>query len=197
MASIKQIAQDIGVSAATVSNALTGKGRVSKDLAGRIRARADELGYRPSSAARALKTGQSGIIGLVMPDLTNPLFPRIAQGLSIAAEARGLGILIADSRTGGARRPMARDRPGRGSAAGGRRLRGADRTGSMRRSWQRLLGRNGRRIKCCLREAGRFRGNPGRAPCPTGLCPDFRRAATATCYCMNIFLPRPDSPLLA
>ncbi|WP_353474828.1 LacI family DNA-binding transcriptional regulator [Salipiger sp. H15] len=103
MASIKQIAQDIGVSAATVSNALTGKGRVSKELAERIRTRAEELGYRPSNAARALKTGQSGILGLVMPDLTNPLFPRIAQNLSIAAEARGLGILIADSRGSEAR----------------------------------------------------------------------------------------------
>ncbi|WP_226628567.1 LacI family DNA-binding transcriptional regulator [Alloyangia pacifica] len=107
MASIKQIAQDIGVSAATVSNALTGKGRVSKELADRIRARAEALGYRPSSAARALKTGQSGILGLVMPDLTNPLFPRIAQNLSIAAEARGLGILIADSRGSEARQTEA------------------------------------------------------------------------------------------
>ncbi|WP_343501530.1 LacI family DNA-binding transcriptional regulator [Alloyangia pacifica] len=107
MASIKEIAQDIGVSAATVSNALTGKGRVSKELAERIQARAEALGYRPSRAARALKTGQSGILGLVMPDLTNPLFPRIAQNLSIAAEARGLGILIADSRGSEARQTEA------------------------------------------------------------------------------------------
>lgn len=98
MVSIKKIASDIGVSPATVSNALTGKGRVSAETAERIRARADELGYRPSTAARALKTGQSGILGLVMPDLTNPLFPRIAQTLSVEAEKQGLGILIADSR---------------------------------------------------------------------------------------------------
>ena len=98
MVSIKQIASDVGVSAATVSNALTGKGRVSQDMVERIRARANELGYRPSNAARALKTGQTGILGLVMPDLTNPLFPRIAQMLSMAADKTGLGILIADSR---------------------------------------------------------------------------------------------------
>jgi LacI family transcriptional regulator len=65
------------------------------------------LGYRPSSAARALKSGQSNILGLVMPDLTNPLFPRIAQSLSIAAEARGLGILIGDSRGDAARQKQA------------------------------------------------------------------------------------------
>lgn len=98
MVSIKKIAGDVGVSTATVSNALTGKGRVSQDMIDRIRARADELGYRPSNAARALKTGQTGIIGLVMPDLTNPLFPKIAQTLSIAADQTGLGVLIADSR---------------------------------------------------------------------------------------------------
>jgi LacI family transcriptional regulator len=98
LASLKDIANDLGVSAATVSNALTGKGRVSSELVTRIRCRAEELGYRPSNAARALKTGQTGILGLVMPDLTNPLFPRIAQTLSIVADKNGLGILIADSR---------------------------------------------------------------------------------------------------
>lgn len=107
MANMKQIARDLGVSTATVSNALTGKGRVSEGVAQRIRDRAAVLGYRPSIAARALKTGQSGILGLVMPDLTNPLFPRIAQSLSIAAEARGLGILIGDSRGNAARQTEA------------------------------------------------------------------------------------------
>jgi len=98
LVSIKNIATDLGVSAATVSNALTGKGRVSDEMVTRIQSRAKELGYRPNNTARALKTGQAGILGLVMPDLTNPLFPRIAQMLSIAAERQGLGILIGDSR---------------------------------------------------------------------------------------------------
>lgn len=98
MVSIKDIATDIGVTAATVSNALNGKGRVSEALATRIRARAEELGYRPSSAAIALKSGRSHVLGLVMPDLTNPLFPHIAQALSIAAERLGFAIVIGDSR---------------------------------------------------------------------------------------------------
>ncbi|MEJ8472804.1 LacI family DNA-binding transcriptional regulator [Roseibium algae] len=98
MVSIKEIAKEVGVSPATVSNALTGKGRVSSQMIDRIQAVAKELGYRPSLAGRALQRGQTGILGLVMPDLTNPLFPRIAQQLSIAADAQGLGILIGDSR---------------------------------------------------------------------------------------------------
>lgn len=98
MTTIKQIATDMGVSVATVSNALTGKGRVSSEMVERIKRRASDLGYRPSLAGRALRSGQSGILGLVMPDLTNPLFPRIAQNLSLVADDRQLGILIADSR---------------------------------------------------------------------------------------------------
>ena len=98
MTNIKQIATDMSVSVATVSNALTGKGRVSSETVERIRQRASDLGYRPSLAGRALRSGQSGILGLVMPDLTNPLFPRIAQNLSLIADDRQLGILIADSR---------------------------------------------------------------------------------------------------
>jgi LacI family transcriptional regulator len=96
MTTIKQIATDLGVSAATVSNALTGKGRVSSDMVERIKKRAQDLGYCPSLAGRALHSGQTGILGLVMPDLTNPLFPRIAQHLSLVAADRQLGILIAD-----------------------------------------------------------------------------------------------------
>lgn len=110
MANLKKIAADVGVSTATVSNALSGKGRVSREVVDLIKARAEELGYRPSNAARALKTGQSGILGLVMPDLTNPLFPRIAQMLSIAADKKQLGILIADSRGSAAEQSEAQRR---------------------------------------------------------------------------------------
>jgi LacI family transcriptional regulator len=98
MTNIKQIATDMGVSVATVSNALTGKGRASNATVERIKQRANDLGYRPSLAGRALRSGQSGILGLVMPDLTNPLFPRMAQNLSMMADDRKLGILVADSR---------------------------------------------------------------------------------------------------
>lgn len=98
MPSQKQIARELGVSVATVSNALTGKGRVSRDVVDLVTARAAQLGYTPSAAGRALKTGRSGILGLVMPDITHPVFPDFAQGLEIEADARGYGILIANGR---------------------------------------------------------------------------------------------------
>ncbi|MFB9949421.1 LacI family DNA-binding transcriptional regulator [Rhizobium puerariae] len=92
------IAAALGVSAATVSNALSGKGRVSPELIERIRAKAAEIGYVPSLAARALRTGRTGVLGLVLPDIANPLFPQIAQAIENAASAAGYGVLIADSR---------------------------------------------------------------------------------------------------
>ncbi|TNB48611.1 LacI family transcriptional regulator [Martelella lutilitoris] len=95
---LSEIAERLDISAATVSNALSGKGRVSADLARRIRQVADDLGYVPSLSARALRTGLTGVIGLVLPDIGNPLFPQIAQAIENAATDAGLGVLIADSR---------------------------------------------------------------------------------------------------
>lgn len=92
------LASTFGVSVATVSNALSGKGRVSVELSERIRRKADELGYVPSPAGRALRTGRSGVLGLVLPDIANPLFPQIAQAIEQVAAQAGYGVLIADSR---------------------------------------------------------------------------------------------------
>lgn len=97
-ANLTTLAKALGVSVATVSNALSGKGRVSAELTSRIREKAEEIGYVPSSAGRALRTGRSGVLGLVIPDLTNPLFPEIAQAVERAAAYAGFGLLIADSR---------------------------------------------------------------------------------------------------
>jgi len=92
------IAARLNVSVATVSNALSGKGRVSPELARKIRAAANDLGYVPAMAGRALRTGRSHVLGLVLPDISNPLFPQIAQAIEHAAAEAGYGVLIADSR---------------------------------------------------------------------------------------------------
>ncbi|NKN37595.1 LacI family transcriptional regulator [Agrobacterium sp. a22-2] len=97
-ANLGNIAKALGVSVATVSNALSGKGRVSAELIERVRAKAAELDYTPSLAGRALRTGRSGVLGLVLPDIANPLFPQIAQAIEFAATSAGYGVLIADSR---------------------------------------------------------------------------------------------------
>ncbi|WP_320198074.1 LacI family DNA-binding transcriptional regulator [Agrobacterium sp. rho-13.3] len=96
-ANLTAIASALNVSTATVSNALSGKGRVSAELTEKVRQKAAELGYVPSVAGRALRTGKSGVLGLVLPDIANPLFPQIAQAIEKAAAAAGYGVLIADS----------------------------------------------------------------------------------------------------
>lgn len=96
-ATLADIARRVGVSTATVSNALQGKGRLSADLARRIRQAADEVGYVPDHAARALRTGRSRTLGLVVPDFGAPLFPTFAQAIERAAKRRGYAVLIGDA----------------------------------------------------------------------------------------------------
>jgi LacI family transcriptional regulator len=99
---LKDIARELGVSAATVSNTLNGSGRVSEETRQRIWAKAEEVGYRPSLVGRALRTGRSGVLGLVLPDISNPLFPAFAQAIEADAARKGFGVLIADSHGDGA-----------------------------------------------------------------------------------------------
>jgi LacI family transcriptional regulator len=94
---LKDIAAALGVSTATVSNELSGKGRVSPELADTILREAKQRGYAPGGPGRALRTGRSGVIGLVVPDLSNPLFPCMAQAFERESAAAGYGMLIADS----------------------------------------------------------------------------------------------------
>ena len=95
---ISKIADAVGVSTATVSNALSGKGRVSAKTVELVRAAAKELGYVASPAGRALRTGKSHVLGLVLPDIANPLFPQIAQAIGAAAAKAGYAVLIGDAR---------------------------------------------------------------------------------------------------
>jgi LacI family transcriptional regulator len=95
--SMQQIAEALGVSRATVSNALRGTGRLSEDVAARIRAAAEEMGYVPSHAGLSLRTGRSMTIGLLVPDFSMPLFAAFAQAFERAAKARGLALMVAES----------------------------------------------------------------------------------------------------
>jgi LacI family transcriptional regulator len=80
---LRDVAQLAGVHAATASRALNPKTRplVSADTARKVLRAAESLDYRPNPIARSLKTSRSSTIGLVIPDLTNPLFPPIVRGV--------------------------------------------------------------------------------------------------------------------
>jgi LacI family transcriptional regulator len=97
MATIQDIAEKLGVSVATVSNALNGKRNVGQAMRQKILRAAQDLGYRPNRAAQAMRTGQTLAIGLVLPDLTNPFFPELAQSVESTARKAGLLVCLIDS----------------------------------------------------------------------------------------------------
>lgn len=94
---IKDVAAAIGVSASTVSRAFSRPEKVDEETRRRIVAAADELGYRPNKAARALNTGRTGCIGAVLPDLENPFFAGVLKGIEQAEDEFGYQTLVADT----------------------------------------------------------------------------------------------------
>ena len=98
MATLKDVAREVGVTATTVSNALNDRGSVSPAMKKKIRAAAKKLGYRPNRRAQAMRTGYSRSIGLILPDLTNPFFPELAQSVEQAARERGYTVILFDTR---------------------------------------------------------------------------------------------------
>lgn len=85
--------------AATASRALNPKARqlVSPETVRRVTRAAEALGYRPNPIARSLKTARSATVGLVIPDLTNPLFPPIVRGIENVLESAGYTPLIVNT----------------------------------------------------------------------------------------------------
>lgn len=88
------IAERVGVSAKTVSNVVNGQGMVSDEKREEILQVIRELGYRPNLAARQLRTGTSGMVAIGLPDLREPYFAEFASAFCIAAEERGLAVVV-------------------------------------------------------------------------------------------------------
>src|SRR3954469_17114814 len=93
---LRDVAEAAGGHAATASRALNPETRsmVNSDTARRVLRAAETLGYQPNPIARSLKTSKSGTIGVVLPDLTNPLFPPIVRGIEDVLGPAGYSALI-------------------------------------------------------------------------------------------------------
>lgn len=96
MATIKEVAEKAGVSAATVSYVLNESRKVRPETEQRVLWAAKELGYLPNTAARSLAVGRSSILGLIVPDMSNPFFPEIARAFQLEAGMYGLETLVMD-----------------------------------------------------------------------------------------------------
>ncbi len=89
-----QVAAMAGVSQSAVSRVFTPGASVSPRTAEKVRAAAEQLGYRPNVLARAMITGRSRMIGLVVAYLDNQFYPVALERLSRALQARGYHVLI-------------------------------------------------------------------------------------------------------
>jgi len=94
---MRDVAAEAGVSLATVSYVMNGLDRVSPEVAARVRAAVDKLGYERNRAAHALKTGRSNVIGCILPTLLNPIFPEIAKAVQAEAAAHGYATILIDT----------------------------------------------------------------------------------------------------
>lgn len=98
---IYDVARECGVAPSTVSRAFSRPGRVNAHTADRIRAVAERLGYRTNPLARALPTGKTAMIALVVSDVTNPVYFPVIRGTEGAAAKAGYTLLLADAQESG------------------------------------------------------------------------------------------------
>lgn len=96
-ATIHDVARLAGVSVATVSNALNEARPVAGETRARVLRAVEALGYSPSAAARSMRGQRSGLIGLIVADITNPFFTSLVQSVERAANAQGSAVLLCNS----------------------------------------------------------------------------------------------------
>ena len=94
---IKDVAQRAGVSVGTVSRVLAKNKTVSEDIRKKVEATIEAIGYRPNILGRSLRLAKTDIIGLVVPDITNPFFAELAKHVEMLASAEGYSVLLANT----------------------------------------------------------------------------------------------------
>ncbi|GII04058.1 LacI family DNA-binding transcriptional regulator [Planobispora takensis] len=93
-ASLKDVAMRAGVSVRTVSNVVNDFPQVAPETRRRVQQALEELQYRPNAAARLLRAGRSGLVGLVIPEIDSPYFGELASLLVQAAQQYGWTLLV-------------------------------------------------------------------------------------------------------
>ncbi|HLP69643.1 MAG TPA: LacI family DNA-binding transcriptional regulator [Rhizobium sp.] len=94
---VKDVAVEAGVSVGTVSRVIAGEAAVRPALREKVNEAITKLGYRPNVTARALRTSKTDVIGLVVPDITNPFFAQLAASVERAALEAGHMVMLASS----------------------------------------------------------------------------------------------------
>ncbi|MBX4929855.1 LacI family DNA-binding transcriptional regulator [Rhizobium binae] len=94
---IRDVAKLAGVSTGTVSRVLNDHPSVTNELRARVRRIIDDLGYMPDPSARSMRSKVSRLIGIIIPDLTNPFFSELVQSAEQAAASHGYNIIVMTS----------------------------------------------------------------------------------------------------
>lgn len=100
VATLHDVAREAGVSIKTVSNVVNDRQHVAAATRERVLDVVSRLGYRPNLTARTLRNGRSNVIGLAVPELTLAYFAQLADDVMREAEARGLVVMIEQTRGG-------------------------------------------------------------------------------------------------
>lgn len=93
-ATLRDVAEHAGVAVRTVSNVVSGYAHVSDRMRERVMRSIEELDYRPNPVARTLRTGRSGVLTLVVPEIEAPFFSQQAAEIIKAADDVGLHVII-------------------------------------------------------------------------------------------------------
>lgn len=97
MITIKDVAKIAGVSVATVSRVINESGYVNIDTRKKVEAAIRQSNYSPNEVARSLYKRKSKLIGLLLPDITNPFFPQLARGIEDYMQENGYRIIFGNS----------------------------------------------------------------------------------------------------
>ena len=97
MANMKEIAKIAGVSLGTVSHVLNNSMPVREPLRKRVMAAVDALDYQPSQLARGLRRDKTKMIGMIIPDITNPFFPAVVRGAEDVAFSNGYRLILCNT----------------------------------------------------------------------------------------------------
>lgn len=97
MITIKDVAKRAGVSPSTVSRTLSGKVPVDRQTREKVMEAIRALNYKPNILAKGLKEGRTNTIGLIIPNICNPVFPAVARGVEDVAREKGFTVILCNT----------------------------------------------------------------------------------------------------
>src|SRR5580692_4025186 len=97
MSNMKQIAKMARVSLGTVSHVLNNSAAVREPIRARVLEAVQAVGYRPNQLARGLRRVKTSMIGMIIPDITNPFFPAVVRGAEDVAFSNGFRLILCNT----------------------------------------------------------------------------------------------------